>query len=638
MDAINETQESAAQGQLYLPTYSATFLEHHAGRIIADPAIAIIELIANSWDAGASRVDVSWPSNNPGEISFSDNGTGITWSEFQNRWLELNYNRIDRQGPLVQFPSGNSRKRRTAFGRNGIGRHAMFFFAEQYFVTSTSQGQHFRASVTRSAGKSPFEIHLIEHSSIDGHGTRISANTSKIPFGESHVRKLIGSKFAADPDFHLFLNEEEVTLTDLESISDRFDVVVDDLLITVRRIDSSTMSRTSKQHGIAWWVQGRLVGEVTWNGLDGPVLDSRTSTAKRYTYIVEANHLKPQNVKKDWTGFHSDEVVVKTRRAVEQAVSQDLSLLLHDTRRERKNAVLRDNRDAIARLPPISRKHVVSFIDEIQLECPTLSSRDLSHAAMVLAKLEKARTGYALVEQLSRLEPDELDRVQEILSKWSVDDAYRVLSELKYRLDLVRQLTRLVRDKQADELHDLQPVFERGLWIFGPRFESNSFVANRHLTTVLRSLFKIEGEPDSHRPDIVMLPDSSIGVHSSDAFDSQHSVSGYDTVVVIELKRAGVEITIDEVNQANRYTNYLRKHVGSAKIIAFVLGTTIDPTVEPQLQGDRVQIIPRLYEAVLGEADARTFRLLRKLEESGIDGPEFDEADLFSEVDPHDQV
>ena len=40
--------------------FDERFLERHAGEIIRDPEIAIVELVANAWDAWATRVDVRW--------------------------------------------------------------------------------------------------------------------------------------------------------------------------------------------------------------------------------------------------------------------------------------------------------------------------------------------------------------------------------------------------------------------------------------------------------------------------------------------------------------------------------------------------------------------------------------------------
>lgn len=37
------------------------FLDKHAGAIISDLAVALVELVANAWDAYATRVEIQWP-------------------------------------------------------------------------------------------------------------------------------------------------------------------------------------------------------------------------------------------------------------------------------------------------------------------------------------------------------------------------------------------------------------------------------------------------------------------------------------------------------------------------------------------------------------------------------------------------
>jgi hypothetical protein len=48
------------QIQLPLNTqYEDRFIEEYAGKsIYGDPIVAVVELIANAWDAGATRVDI----------------------------------------------------------------------------------------------------------------------------------------------------------------------------------------------------------------------------------------------------------------------------------------------------------------------------------------------------------------------------------------------------------------------------------------------------------------------------------------------------------------------------------------------------------------------------------------------------
>ena len=42
-------------------SFGPKFLQDHAGHIMTDPRIALVELVANSYDAGAPLVEITWP-------------------------------------------------------------------------------------------------------------------------------------------------------------------------------------------------------------------------------------------------------------------------------------------------------------------------------------------------------------------------------------------------------------------------------------------------------------------------------------------------------------------------------------------------------------------------------------------------
>lgn len=519
-----------AETQLsFLPTFGDSFLNHHAGKIITDPHYSIIELVANCWDAGANKVDIYWPSNETELLSIEDNGIGMTYEDFIFRWKELNYNRLEYQDSKVEFPKGFRKSPRIAFGRNGVGRHAMFCFSNEYFVETKKGGFLNKFKVTRSQGTTPFTILLEDQRQEKGHGTKIYANTKSNTNEMDSVKlaNLIGSRFVADPNFCINVNGSPVTLEDLEHLSEIYNLEVDTYGdIVIRRFDTTKTGRTSKQSGLAWWVNRRLVGNSNWEGDDGPLLDARNRIGKKITYVIEVDYLV-DFVKPDWSGFNADPKVNATKRKVTEFVKDNLREFLGDIRKERKRIALFDNQDTIKRLPLISQENIAEFAEEVQENCPTLNQRDLNNAVRTLTNLEKSRSGYGLLEKLSRLNPNDLDNLDSILDEWTIIDAKKVLDELKYRIDLIKQLDQLVDSPTADELHDLQPLFERGLWIFGPEFESISFTSNQTLATIVRKMFKNEIiDSPKKRPDFVILPESSIGLYSCDAFDGNHEVSG----------------------------------------------------------------------------------------------------------------
>jgi hypothetical protein len=301
--------------------------------------------------------------------------------------------------------------------------------------------------------------------------------------GEDAIRHLLASKFIADPGFKVEVNGVRLQLDDLDDAVSEKEVEVPGYgNITVMKVHSSP-GRTSRQHGIAWWVNGRLVGNHSWDTVEGQVLDGRKTLAKSLTYIVKADLLIPgQDITADWTEFIPTERVKQLHSAVTDYIRTSLQTELEGERKERKRTILKENRKVLRKISPVSQEVIASFIDEVQLHCPTIQDTVLQNAAEVLIKLETARSGYSLLERLSKLSPDDLDAWNEVMEEWTADDAKKVLDTLKFRMKLILELEQLVEDKATDELHELQPLFEKGLWIFGPEYESICFRSNRALS------------------------------------------------------------------------------------------------------------------------------------------------------------
>jgi|GEM_PF-3926456 hypothetical protein len=121
-------ETSQTQQELF---FGEGFLEDHAGSIIREPRVAVIELIANAYDAGATEVKIEWPHETGGSFSITDNGSGMTKDEFDVRWKTLSYNRQESQGRFADNPNRISGEKRMVFGRSGKGRHGAFCFAKK---------------------------------------------------------------------------------------------------------------------------------------------------------------------------------------------------------------------------------------------------------------------------------------------------------------------------------------------------------------------------------------------------------------------------------------------------------------------------------------------------------------------------
>src|SRR3569833_1004846 len=182
------TEKIIVQGSFFEEDY----LVRSTGNLTEVPDLALTELVANAWDAGASQVKVTIPSRLGEDIVIEDNGTGLTPDQFRKRWMTLGYNRLKYQGDKVEFPPDHPDMYRRAYGRNGVGRHGMLCFADQYMVETYRGGYCSRFTVGVSSGNEPFSI-LEEHvEPCDGaHGTTIRAVIERNLPAAQEVREII---------------------------------------------------------------------------------------------------------------------------------------------------------------------------------------------------------------------------------------------------------------------------------------------------------------------------------------------------------------------------------------------------------------------------------------------------------------
>lgn len=601
-------------------TFGSEFLRDHAGHLISEPRIAIVELIANAYDAGATEAKVTWPDETGEYFEVLDNGTGMTVEEFHRRWRRLCYDRMQEQGATVQFPPGVPNKKRTAFGTSGKGRHSAFCFADAYQVDTWRDGKSITVRVElTNGGDQPFHCHIEREIERSGHGTKVSAQVERKLISVEQIREWIGSKFLVDPSFTIFVNGQKLQLLDLKSLSSSELEIEPYGKVLIHQIDAAEKDRTTRLRGITWWVNRRMVGQPSWDGLDerGAILDGRTAASRKYSFVVEADVLK-QDVKDDWTGFHDGHRSTAIREEVRAHVIRALDGLLASTRKERKKTALEESRKALGSLSRLSRKVVGHFVDEVQEKCPTLSQGDLSRTVAVFANMEQARSGYDLLHRLAICSPDDLDTWNRLMQEWTASNAEIVLGELGRRLDLINRLQALVNATTTDELHDLQPLFARGLWIFGPEYEAVDFASNRGMATVIRKhLGGSESEAPNVRPDFVALADRSIGVYAADAYDEAGEVAGIRKVLIVELKKGGSEINVKELRQGEDYAQQVRKANlvrANTDILIYVLGATLGDDAQERIVGKTTKVIPMMYDTVLKRAHARTFNLQKKLE------------------------
>jgi len=622
---IRQRCMSSFQQKLIPLVYSEDFFLDYAGRLVTDPRIAIIELVANSWDAQAQNVKIKWPETQNDYFEIVDDGEGMTGEEFSTRWNNLNYKRKLFQNINPQTPP--NKKIRPIYGRNGKGRHSLFCFSNSYTVETWKDGKKsiFEVSLLKSQ-KDPYEVKQIKEGLKEGHGTKIFTTIKNNYIPTEEVIELLGLKFVVDPSFDIFVNNKKIERWDLlknagchpYNITGEGDV-------KIYIIDSHEPGRLSGLHGVAYWVSKRLVGEHSWKSFENTYLDRRTQAAKRYSIIIEADDVfSPDDVLADWTWFKDTPRNNKIIDSINTHILTTVHMLNKDVRTEEKRNALQLHRNNLRDLGNYSKVKVGNVIEEIQKTCPMIQTKYLSNIIDVVINLEMTSTGYKLLQQLAETSPEDLDTLSNILDEWTVTEAKIVLDLLGGRLKLINEIERRSKDPTIDELHELLPLFTEGLWIFGPEYEGVKYLANKEINTIIKEFFKTKPQlPSKRRPDIISLPDSIIQSFACDDYVDGET-TGISKIFILELKKG--HITTEERRQAEDYAGLIRKSGvcnSKTEILGYAVGSSIQ-CEEIKIEGDHVRVVPQSFAIILRRAKARTFNLMDKIKESKKIQPEFD--------------
>ena len=620
------------QGSLFEEDYLIRTL----GALVHSPDIALTELVANAWDAGATEVKIFIPDDYGQKLIIEDNGTGLTKEEFHYRWMRLGYNRIKHQGKQVVFPTGTQGKR-YAYGRNGVGRHGLLCFNNEYSVITNAKGKKSVFVITTLSEEQPFVIKEERFEKSTTNGTRLEVVVSKNLPNSNKILDVISARFLHDPKFIVSINNRIVKLEELSGLIGTKEIHLDGIHLKAHFIDSQKTARSTIYQGIAFWQGGRLVGEPSWVLGNEAVTDGRTTFAKQYSVVVETNDLAPF-ILEDWTGFKKDEKIKEVYNAVINYVNEMFSVIAKENIEETKSQIKSDFAKDLSVLSPLAKYEVNEAIESISRSHPTAKQESISLAVEAIINLEKTRTGKELLVKLSKLSEDDVIGLNQLLEKWSIRDALSVLDEIDNRISVIEAIRKLSGDKDIDELHILHPLVTSARWLFGPEFESAEYSSNRQLQTSVEKVFKTKIQKDvfnNHRkrPDIVVLSDSTLSITGTEIFDSNSNLTTVNRVLLIELKRGGFKLSRHERNQAIGYVEDFMNcgsMIGDPYIEAFVVGQEFSEKVQPistvknSNDVERSKIRISTFSQLVDTAEKRLFGLREKLGERYDDVPGMD--------------
>ena len=109
----------------YTMSINLNVLNHLGIKLYSNVPAVLSEVVANSWDADATKVKIVIEKD---EITITDNGHGMTFEDINNKYLHVGYKR--REHDVVETAKYN----RPVMGRKGIGKLSLFSIADTVTV------------------------------------------------------------------------------------------------------------------------------------------------------------------------------------------------------------------------------------------------------------------------------------------------------------------------------------------------------------------------------------------------------------------------------------------------------------------------------------------------------------------------
>jgi len=547
-------------------------IKHLGLQMYSGPAPAIVELVANAWDAMAANVKITLPTNRPlkpdDEIIVEDDGHGMSYAECNDRYLVVGYDRRRIDGDRTR-PYKKIRPRKL-LARKGIGKLAGFGIANIVEVRTVKNGKithflmDFKEMTKGSKYVREYEPKLLKDngkSTGESPGTRVTLRDLKItrPINEAKFKSSLARRFAilSDPQFLVFVNGTQVKKEELK------------FQFRYPKQKGSWKSEKIKDAGTIKWWMGFTEKPIQDEEARGIVVLARGKLAQAPWFFDISGGLYGQHGMQYLTGevqadfldvTNGDDLIATDRASVlwdDSSVAAALKEWGQNKIREllkewvgqrqtekRERPEIKKYLALSERLPERERKIFQQFVYKVT----SIPQIDKEEDKEILDELIKF--GYnaltnqhflEVIKQINLASPQDLERITAVLSEWDIIEAISAAQQVRGRVEIIRKFKEMI-EKGIPEKPDMQDYIKEHPWLINPVWAPLSH--EKSLDTILVKEFrakKTQSKDGRQRLDFFCL-----------AASNQWEV--------VDLKRPGQKVGRKELQQIQSYVAFLREY------------------------------------------------------------------------------
>lgn len=580
----------------------------------------ISELVSNSYDADATEVKVQLNDIGTKSIIVEDNGHGMTYDDINSKFLKIGRNRRNRTNS--QFSESG---KRFVIGKKGIGKLSFFGISNNIKVETIRGNKKNVFELNWDKLKSSTEnyepeVLIKDEITTENSGTKITLTQikRKSPFDPNGIAYNLAKTFTVfdEKDFvtwiiHNSNLEQKIEVKNelrFENIDVEFewtlplskDIINMDYEYSDKikgKIISSKTTVPTKINGITLFSRGKLVND--------PEFYNDKASSFGYSYLtgwLDVDFID------EW-----DKDVISTNRKSLNWEDEDtsklrdyLSLVVNyiykDQRAKRKAKQIQlvsdiakiNIEDWQLSLPKHEGKLAKKLIDSILSSegIPTQKQAELIKFVKDSFQFESFKT---FAQDLENVDTIDSGKLIELFKEWEYIEAREMYKLATGRIQTIKTFENLI-EKNALEVQEIHPFFEKFPWILDPRINMFRHEA-QYIKLLKENYLEADLEPVNRRIDFLCT-----------------SVSNHR--FIIEIKRPNHRITDKDINQAKNYRSFIESRCNTDpkhpnKVVAYVVGGYISNDRITMDEVDSMRQLDKVYAVSFNQllTDAKNYHL-----------------------------
>ena len=559
----------------YRMDFDISTIKHLGLQMYATLPPVIGELVANAWDADATKVEITIPKTSikdTSQIVVRDNGTGMSDEGIREKYLIVGRDRREKEN-TDRTPLRN----RPVMGRKGIGKFSAFGIARKLEIESANNKEisHFAMDYDKMLEQAPHrhaEFPPLPPTGTVSKGTTItlkhitkyrtrSISLPALRRGLARRFAIIGSKH----DFQVIINSSPISVKErdmkrllgkdkdgnpyLWKLNEEIEPETGWMVSGwIGALDRTTSEGDGVDRGISIMARGKLVQEPF-------LFNAAVGQQYALSYLVGELHAEFVDQAEDTIGTSRNILVWDTEANAKlmEWGKQQVNKIAREWAKKRqsdnldkleKNEMYRDFK---ARANEVDNQRALQLADKLVRQAisknPTAGVGELEPIIKTSLDFLEFDAFWQITQDLVASDVHDAGKLLSLFKEWEIVEAKEMSRVTQGRIATIEKLQRLI-ETDALEVPTLHNFLKEFPWVIDPRW---TLVDDeiRYSTLLKQKFSDADLAENDRRIDFLCVREST-------------------NLVVVEIKRPSVRASRRELDQIRDYVFFVRENVEQA--------------------------------------------------------------------------